>query len=81
MKFISLGMNEKICKRSEATRYMSISQQNKQKIMFVKLEFIMIQNINSSKVIYLSYNTTSLNEHNKMGIILVYVNSTAIDGI
>jgi hypothetical protein len=62
---MSLGMNEKICKRSEATRYMAISQQNKQKIMFVKLE--LINNI-SGKVIYLSCITKNLNEHNKMGI-------------
>jgi hypothetical protein len=68
MKFMSLGMNEKICKRSEATRYMAISQQNKQKIMFVKLEFIMIQNNNSGKVVYLSCITKNLNGHDKMGI-------------
>jgi hypothetical protein len=47
---------------------MTISQQNKQKIMFVKLEFIMIQNNNSGKVVYLSCITKNLNGHDKMGI-------------
>lgn len=56
MKFISLGMNEKICKRSEARGYMANCQQNTNYICEI-MDLLMSRKIpGKQSLVHLAYN-------------------------